>query len=255
MRLLVFLLLFLSSFYGFSQQKNAIKFNIAGPLSQTYSLQYERMLTKKISFNNTFFYRQKSLIPFGVQADTLAKRYGVGLTGIKFNYIFMNEARIGVKGYAPELRFYLGKKKNRPFVALFGQYEDFGMAVPASLAVLYKGLVVDVKTPVNFTFNTLSGGLLIGKQWKWNRVGVDLVVIGPRFGKAKAFYAVAQTELLSKLSEDERVYLKDKITERFGLSGEYFSLDIAGEKAEIKSIKPVPYLGIRGLGLNLSYSF
>jgi hypothetical protein len=255
MRFFVFFLLSIITFSGFSQQKNAIKFNLAGPFMQTYSLQYERMLTKKISFNNTFFYRQKSLIPFGVQLDTLAKRHGVGLTGIKFNYIFMNEARVGVKGYSPELRFYLGKKKNRPFVALFGQYEDFDMAVPASLAVLYKGLVVDVKTPVNFTFNTLSGGILVGKQWKWNRMGVDLVIIGPHFGKAKAFYAVAQTELLSKLSEYEKVYLKDKIVERFGLSGEYFALDIAGEKAEIKSVKPVPYLGIRGLGVNLSYSF
>ncbi|MCP9747198.1 DUF3575 domain-containing protein [Lacihabitans sp. CS3-21] len=255
MRFFVFFLLLGISLSVFSQQKNAIKFNVAGPLTQTYSLQYERILTKKISFNNTFFYRQKSLIPFGNQVDTLAKRYGVGLTGIKFKYIFMDEAKVGVKGYAPELRFYLGKKKNRPFVALFGQYEDFDMAVPASLSVLYKGLIVDVKTPVNFTFNTLSGGLLIGKQWKWNRMGLDLVVIGPHFGKAKAFYAVAQTELLSKLSEAEKMYLKDKIIERFGLSGQYFALDIAGEKAEIKSVKPVPYLGIRGLGVNLSYSF
>lgn len=255
MRFFVFFILSSISFSGFSQQKNAIKFNVAGPLTQTYSLQYERMLTKKLSFNNTFFYRQKSLIPLGTQVDTLAKRYGVGITGIKFKYIFMNEARVGVKGYAPELRYYIGKKKNRPFVALFGQYEDFDMAVPASLAVLYKGIIVDVKTPVNFTFNSLSGGLLVGKQWKWNRMGVDLVIIGPHFGKAKAFYAVAQTELLSKLSEDEKVYLKDKIIERFGLSGEYFALNIAGEKAEIKSVKPVPYLGIRGLGVNLSYSF
>jgi len=255
MRFLVFFCLFGISFSIFSQQKNAIKFNVAGPLTQTYSLQYERLLAKKISFNNTFFYRQKSLIPFGSQVDTLAKRYGVGLTGIKFNYIFMDEAKVGVKGYSPELRFYLGKKKNRPFVALFGQYEDFDMAVPASLSVLYKDLIVDIKTPVNFTFNTLSGGVLIGKQWKWNRMGLDLVIIGPHFGKAKAFYAVAQTELLSKLSEAERIYLKDKIIERFGLSGQYFALDIAGEKAEIKSVNPIPYLGIRGLGVNLSYSF
>ncbi len=255
MRFFVFFIISTITFSGFSQQKNAIKFNIAGPLTQTYSLQYERMLTKKLSFNNTFFYRQKSLIPLGVQIDTLAKRHGVGLTGIKFKYIFMNEARVGVKGYAPELRYYIGKKKNRPFVALFGQYEDFDMAVPASLVIRYKGQFLDVKTPVNFTFNALSGGLLVGKQWKWNRMGADLVIIGPHFGKAKAFYAVAQTELLSKLSEDEKVYLKDKIIERFGLSGEYFALDIAGEKAEIKSVKPVPYLGVRGLGVNLSYSF
>nr|MBP8156577.1 hypothetical protein [Leadbetterella sp.] len=80
MRFLVFFLLSIITFSGFSQQKNAIKFNVAGPLTQTYSLQYERMLTKKISFNSTFFYRQKSLIPLGATVDTLAKRHGVGLT-------------------------------------------------------------------------------------------------------------------------------------------------------------------------------
>ena len=74
MRFFVFFLLLGISLSVFSQQKNAIKFNVAGPLTQTYSLQYERILTKKISFNNTFFYRQKSLIPFGNQVDTLVKR-------------------------------------------------------------------------------------------------------------------------------------------------------------------------------------
>ena len=253
-----FIFLFLFSIIIFSTQaqyKNSVKFNVVGPLTQTYSLQYERMLGKRISLNNTFFYRQKSLIPMGVRVDTLAKRHGVGLTGIKFQYIFMNEARVGVKGYSPELRFYLSKKKNRAFLSLFGQYELFDMSVPASLAVKYKNLIVDVKTPVNFTFNTLSGGLLIGKQFRWNRLGVDVVLIGPHYGKARAFYASAETELLSKLSTEEQQYLKDKITERFGLSEKYFALDITTSKAEIKSIKPVPYLGIRGLGVNLSYNF
>ena len=254
-RFLFFFFFVTLSFSGFSQNKNAVKFNVAGPLSQTYSLQYERMLGKKLAFNNTFFYRQKSLIPLGAQLDTVAKRHGVGLTGIKFKYIFMNEANVGVKGYSPEFRYYIGKKKNKPFVALFGQYEDFDMRVPASLAVRYNGLYVDVKTPVNFTFQTLSGGIMVGKQWKWNRMSLDFVILGPHFGKAKAFYAVAQTELLSKLSEDEKIYLKDKIVERFGLSQKYFSLDLAGEKAEIKSVRSVPYLGIRGFGLNLGYSF
>ncbi|MCP9767572.1 DUF3575 domain-containing protein [Lacihabitans sp. LS3-19] len=255
MRFFIVLFAFFSLSTSFAQYKNSIKFNVAGPLSQLYSAQYERKIGDHFSFNNTFFYRQKSLIPLGVQVDSLAKRHGVGLTGIKFQYIYMNEARLGVKGYSPELRYYIGKKKNRTFISLIGQYEDFDMSVPASLAILYKGLVLDAKVPVNFTFNTLSGGLLIGKQFQFNRLGLDLVIIGPHYGTAKAFYGLAQTELLSQLSESEKVYLHDKIVERFGLSEKYFTLDINDTKAEIKSIKPIPYLGIRGFGVNLSYNF
>ena len=196
MRFFIVFLVLLTTSSSFAQYKNSIKFNVAGPLSQLYSAQYERKIGNHFSFNNTFFYRQKSLIPLGVQVDTLAKRHGVGITGIKFQYIFMNEARLGVKGYSPELRYYIGKKKNRAFVSIIGQYEDFDMSVPASLAILYKGLVVDAKVPVNFTFNTLSGGLLVGKQFQFNRIGLDLVIIGPHFGTANAFYGLAETELL-----------------------------------------------------------
>jgi hypothetical protein len=255
MRFFIILYVFFSTNFSFAQYKNSFKINAVGPLSKLYSAQYERKLSKHFSINNTFFYRQKTLIPLGVQVDTLVKRHGVGLTGIKFQYIFMNEARVGVKGYSPELRYYIGKKKNRTFLSLFGQYENFDMSIPSSLAILFKGLVLDAKVPVNFTLNTLSGGLLIGKQFQFNRLGLDLVIIGPHFGTAKAFYGVVETDLLSQLSETEKLYLQNKIVERFGLSEKYFTLNINEERAEIKSIKPIPYVGIRGFGVNLSYNF
>lgn len=61
------------------------------------------------------------------------------------------------------------------------------MTVPANLAVKYKGITADLKVPVDFTFKTYSAGILIGKQFNWRRLGIDLVVIGPHFGKAKTF--------------------------------------------------------------------
>ena len=35
----------------------------------------------------------------------------------------------------------------------------------------------------------------------------------------------------------------------------YFNMEITDQSAEIKSVRSVPYLGIRGVGFNLSYSF
>ena len=258
MKYTFFFFLFFSNSLTFAQfdSKNSIKFNAIGPAFQLYSVQYERKVSDHWAFNNTLFYRQKSLIPFSVPIDTLAKRHGLNTIGIKFQYIFMNEARMGVFGYSPELRYYIGQKKNRFFLSAFGQYENFDMNVPISLAVKVRGLFFDdIRAPIDFKFQTLSGGLLIGKQFKWNRFGLDFVIFGPHFGKARKFNAINTNDLFSELSADDRVYLKDKIIERFGFSEEYFSLEITDKKVEIKSIKPIPYFGIRGFGFNLFYSF
>ncbi|MCA0363234.1 MAG: DUF3575 domain-containing protein [Bacteroidetes bacterium] len=254
-KILVCLLLVPVATFAQDNYKNAIKFNTLGPVSQLYSAQYELAIGKHLAFNNTFFYRPKKLIPAGETIDNLAKKHGLGLTGIKFENIFMDEAKLGMKGYSPELRYYIGKKKNRLFVSAIGQYEDFDMTVPANLAVKYKTYATDIKVPVDFTFKTYSAGILIGKQFNWRRLGVDFVIIGPHFGKAKEFYAVAQNAALKQLNQEEKQYILDKIQERFGLSDTYFSRTLVDDKAEIKSIKPVPYLGIRGLGLNLFYRF
>jgi hypothetical protein len=248
---------FIPGLFGQQKQtpKNAIKFNTVGVFTQLYSIQYERVIKNNISLNNTFFYRPQRLIPLGDQIDQLAKNHGLGLTGIKFEHIFMNEAQVGVKGMSPELRFYLGKKKNKAFVSIIGQYENFDMRVPANLSISYKGLIADVKTPVNFGFYTLSGGVLVGKQFNFNKLGIDFVILGPHFGKAYDFLATATSETLSKLNESEKQYILDKIKERFGLAENYFQTTIESNSAKITSTKPVPYLGLRGLGLNLFYRF
>ena len=239
----------------FAQYQNAIRFNATGAALNIWSVQYERQLTPQLAFNNTLFFRPKSDIPFGHFIDKMAKRHGVGLTGIKFEHIYMNEARIGVMGYSPELRYYFGKKKNRTFIGLFGMYEDFDMKVPAQVGVMKENRYFEVKLPINFTFNTLSGGILIGKQFTWNRVGLDVVFIGPHVGTAGKFYAFGQNSHLEGLTEDEKDFVKDRIRNRFGLKEKYFSMELTADAAEIKSIRPVPYLGIRGVGLNLSYRF
>lgn len=249
------LLFFFTGFSAFSQHKNSVKTNLVAGLTQIYSLQYERKLSENITFNNTFFFRPKNTIPFGDFIDDIAKEHGVGVTGIKFDYIYMDEAKLGLKGYSPELRWYMGKKQSRPFLGLFGMYEDFDMLVPALIPVSKDGRVLEVKLPINFTFNTLSGGLLLGYQFNWNRVGLDFVLVGPHFGRANDFYAAGENSAIQGLTDEEKDFLKEKVKERFGVTDKYFSLEVTDERAEIKSIRNIPYLGIRGFGLNLSYSF
>lgn len=236
------------------QYKNSIRTNVAGAAIQIYSLQYERTLSPRWGFNNTIFYRPKSDIPFGGFIDEISKKHGVGLTGIKFDYIFMNEAQVGLKGYSPELRYYMGKNK-RVFLGAFGIYEEFDMKVPAMVRILKNSQFLEVKLPVDFTFNTLSGGLLIGRSFQWNRFGLDIVFVGPHIGKAQEFYAEGNNPNLVGLNEEEREYVKGAIKQRFGLRDKYFSLEMENDRAEIKSVRSVPFVGLRGLGFNLSYRF
>ena len=248
---IILFLVVLTGYGAKAQYNNAIRVNVAGLPVNLYSVQLEHTFGNFIAFNNTIFYRPKLKVPFGKGIDKIAKNEGVGLTGIKFQYIFMDEAQLGMKGYSPELKFYLKKEGHRPFISLFGIYDQFDMQVPTLIFV--KGF--DVKVPVNFKFETLSGGILFGYQFQWNRVGLDLVIGGPHIGKGRKFYAEGHNPAIKGLSEEEKQDVKDGILNRFGLSDKYFKLEITDESAEIKSIRPIPYIGLRGLGLNFSYRF
>lgn len=261
--ILGFVLFFAVSRNTFAQKKqfaydhrDALKVNLVSPLVSLYSAQYEKNLTRGVSFLLTGFYRPQKNIPFGTQLDNVAKNRGLGITGVDFQYIYVDKAQIGVKGISPELRFYLGKSKNRAFVSIFGQYEAYNMNVPASLLVNYRGQDNEVESPIDFVINTLSGGALIGKQFRFGeRFGVDIVLIGAHFGKANRVDATVNQGLLAMLSEDEKAVLKQRIVERFKLDETYYDTAVGSDKATVTAKRQVPYFGIRGAGVNLSYYF
>ena len=237
--------------------KNSFKVSLPGIYSKIYAAQYERVLTKNLSLNTTVFYRPETSIPFGQEIDKIAKRHGLGITGVNFENLAIDLSQIGVKGFSPELRYYFGQRKNRTFVAAFGQYEKFDAIIPASLQARYQNQVVELsKVPIDFDIRTISGGLMIGRQWrpaKW--LAVDFVLIGPHLGKGQKVYAVVQNPLLSRLDESDKEYLREKIIERFQLNEDYYEVSVADDKAEINAYRKVPYLGIRGFGVNLGVYF
>lgn len=251
----IFLLFGLLTPFLLAAQKNNVKLNLTGLGAQLIGFQYEYQATKRIGLQSTFFYRNRSAIPFAEPIDNLAKSRGLGLTGIDFTYILMNKAELGVTGLSPEVRFYLSKKKNPAFIGLFGQYENFDLKVPGLFDVRYENFSGNVEMPVVFDIRTLSAGVLLGKRWQWNRLLLDFVVIGPHFGRATALNAKIEQEVLTRLSDADRTYLKEKVIERFGLSEEYFNVGIDGSSASIRSIKNIPYLGIRGIGINVGWRF
>jgi hypothetical protein len=235
--------------------KNSLKINVTALAGQLYSAQYERKIKKNLALNITGFFRQKSLIPFGVMVDTLAKRYGLGITGIKFQHIFMNEAKVGTFGISPEIRKYFGSKKHRWYTSAYGQFQQYDVNVPAAFAIKYGSLYVDAKAPADFQFTSLGAGVLFGKSFDFNRLGLDITLLGAHFGNADKFKASVSNELIGKLNTEDKNYIKSKIEERFGLNPTYFDIKIEGSEANIANIKKIPYLGLRGIGFNLRFNF
>jgi hypothetical protein len=255
MKKFIFLLLISASI--FAQKKgpqNTVKLNVSGLGIKMLGVSFERKINKSLSFNQNVFFRPKVLIPFGNIIDKVAKNQGVGLTGIKFEYIFLDQAKVGFGGYSPELRWYLGKKK-KTVLGVFAQYEKFAAKVPASLPVRTSGYILEVTTPINFNFQTISGGISIGRKFSWDKISAEFIIIAPHPGIATGFDVNLQNESFAKFTADDKQFIKEKLQERFGVADKYFQTDITNQGAFIKSIKPVPYFGIKGLIVNLGYSF
>jgi hypothetical protein len=254
MKKFIFLLLLSPSIFAQKGPKNTIKLNVSGLGIKMLGLGFEHKINKTLSFNQSVFFRPKVLIPFGTIVDKVAKNQGVGLTGIKFQYIFLDQAKVGFWGYAPELRWYIGHKK-KTILGVFAQYENFNSKVPASLPVQKSGLILEVITPINFKFNTFSGGISIGRRFNWDRINLEVIAIAPHPGIATGFDVNLINSEFVRFTADDKQFIKEKLQERFGVTDRYFNTVVDNQGAFIKSIKPVPYFGLKGLIVNLGYSF
>lgn len=238
-----------------SEYQNALKFNLVGPFTGLYSAQFETNASKRVSFVMTGFYRQQSSIPFAQEIDNLAKSRGLGITGVNFEYIFVNEAEIGVKGVSPEIRFYLSKKKHPTFIGVFGQYTDIDMLVPASLPVVVRGQFAELILPIDFKIQSITGGLLLGKSFRFGKIGLDAVIIGGQAGRAYKVNASVNQSIISELTTDEKESLRQGVIDRFGIDESYYDTRVIDSGATLNEKRRVPFFGIRGAGLNLAYYF
>jgi hypothetical protein len=254
MKKFIVLLFLCTPIFAQKGPKNIIKLNVSGLGIKMLGVGFERKINKNLSFNQSAFFRPKVSIPFGNIIDKIAKNQGVGLTGIKFEYIFLDQAKVGFWGYSPELRWYLGKNK-KMILGAFVQYENFSAKVPASLPVQKSGLVIEVITPINFKFQTISGGVSIGRKFNWDRINLEIIAIAPHPGIATNFDVNLKNGEFVRFTADDKLFIKEKLQERFGVTDTYFNTRVENEGAFINSTKPVPYFGIKGLIVNLGYSF
>lgn len=224
------------------ESKNLVKMNVAALITKTFSFQYERAVTNRISVAIGFRTMPKSTLPFSSKLENIADDDDAeGRRAIR-------EFKTSNFAITPEVRFYLGQGVFRGFyLAPFVSYAKYNVESP---------IVVDVpqlNTTESILFQgdikTITGGLMVGAQWKLSKlVYFDWWIAGPHFGHStgklvgkKTLNALEQQELRGQLSDllDDLPVIKPT-----------YSVDGNGATIDVKG----PWGGIRG-GLAVGFRF
>ncbi len=242
-----------------SLKSNILKINVASLVFKNISFQYERKVSTRISVAANVHFIPYGKLPFLTTLENITDESLVGSNG--------DIPKLGSFGITPEMRYYIGKKGALQgfYLAPFINYTNYKSEFPVDFKV--SGVMLTSLFSGNIS--TLTGGLMLGAQWKLSKsFYLDWWIIGPNYGKAKgdvnATYA--------SLNNDGKAALVGQIENiKSGLLGYY------GEK-NFSTIKPIPlfskaidsytvesssaqiktnapWAGLRGFGLNLGFRF
>lgn len=184
---------------------NLIKLNLTGILLKNYSLQYERVLNKKISVALQYRMMPETGIPF---KSSILKVVGDDDPDTKK---IIEDFRMSNYAITPEVRFYLSRKGyGRGFyIAPFYRYASF---TSNDLNVFYtddNNVEQSIKMSGKLTSNT--GGILIGVQKDLGKhVVLDMSFFGPHYGAGKGnFEGTTSKPLTPDEQDDLRKQLED----------------------------------------------
>jgi hypothetical protein len=184
---------------------NLIKLNLTGILLKNYSLQYERVLNRKISIALQYRMMPETGIPF---KSTILKAVGDDDPDTKK---IIEDFRLSNYAITPEVRFYLSRKGyGRGFyIAPFYRYASF---TSNDLNIFYtddNNAEQSVKMSGKLTSNT--GGLLLGVQSDLGKhVVLDISFFGPHYGGGKGHFEGTTSQPLTPDEQDDlREQLED----------------------------------------------
>ncbi len=184
---------------------NIIKVNLAALLLKSYSLQYERVLNKKISVAVQYRTMPTTGLPF---KSTILKLVGDEDPDTKR---IIDDLRMSNYAITPEVRIYLNKKGyGRGFyIAPFYRYASF---TSNDLNVFYTDINNEEQSmKMSGKLNSNTFGLAIGAQSALGkRIVLDWSLFGPHYGSAKGvFKGTASQPLTSDEQNELRQQLED----------------------------------------------
>ena len=181
---------------------NFIKLNLSALPLKNYSLQYERVIKKSISFALSFRTMPSTTLPFKKQLLDIVGN-DPDLKKTIENFKLTNTA------ITPELRFYLSRKGfGRGFyIAPFYRYAKFKTS---DLMFDFQGGTGPTRT-INLAGDLVShtGGILFGSQWTIGKMIVlDWSFFGPHYGGATGLFSGTTT---IPLTPSEQADLKNEL--------------------------------------------
>ena len=214
--------------------KYLVKINLLGIPLNNYSFQFERAIAKKIAFGLGVRYAPNSGIPLSSQVE--------GLIDDPETWNQLKNFKTGNLAISPEIRFYMGKGVFRGFyLAPFARYTKYTAEVPITFDVPSStgGASKSEIIPLSGDLTTLTGGLLLGVQWKLSKsFYLDWSILGPQYGTSKG-------SILGKksLNADEQTALRNELQnlEDLPLLETTYTVDNNGAKVDLKG----PWAGVR----------
>lgn len=182
-----------------------VKVNLSALFLKTYSMQYERVLSRTVSMALSGGYSPETNIPYTKQIFKWADITDPDEQEIIENVLVTNLT------ITPEIRFYTGKKRYGSgfYVALYYRY---GQHTFSNVLVDYENELGETGTLDCWGDATShTGGFMLGAQWSLGRhVCLDWWILGPHFGISSGNF-----EALSSLplSEQDQQDIEDSLND------------------------------------------
>lgn len=226
--------------------KNVVKVNLTGLLLKNYSVQYERMLTRKISFALSVRTQPKGAIP----AIGLVEN----LIDDPETFAELKKLSLGNFALTPEARFYLGKKSGPRgfYIAPFMRYSKYQLGIPefeytVTETVNGQDITETRSLSLNGDLKGITGGLMLGSQWRIGRsVYLDWWIIGGSFGSSNGLITVN-----TPLNVEEQDAIREELNSlEIPLLDYTVEVSSTGAKMNFQG----PFASLRG-GLSLGIKF
>lgn len=226
--------------------KNIIKTNLSSVILNNYSLQYERVITKRFSLSLSYRMMPKGSLPLKKSILNFVEDDNVD-SDIED---IINESKIGASAITFEPRFYIGKKGyGRGFYfAPYYRYSNF------TLGNIGFNYISDTgeqrKAIVDGDISAHSGGLMIGAQWDLGKGFVlDWWIVGGHIGSSSG--ELSGTPAVP-LSENEQQEIRESI-ENIEFSD--MIKDIRISSNGIGATLEGNWYGVRAFGISIGYRF
>lgn len=222
-------------------QKNTIKVNLSSIVVKNYHFTYERKLSKRTSLSLGVRFMPFGNVPFQSQIEKIVDDPDVNIGGYQ----------MGNTAITPEFRIYMSRKGQRGFyIAPYGRYASFKMAVPISYYSTSGGVTVKKEAQFEGKITSISGGLMFGMQYPLGkRLVLDIWLVGGHYGSSSGDLNAIMTP---PLNAQEQANLKQQLDE-IDPKPFRFTNTVSANGAQIRS--DGPWAGVRGLGINLGFRF